>query len=398
MRWSTGAAAGAALLLTAACGGSSGAADVAVRDSAGIEIVEVAGLPTEPVGWRLSPEPRVVIGGDAADERSELYRVSGAARRSDGKIVVANGGTMELRLFEADGTPAGSFGRSGGGPGEFGMLALVGLLPGDSALVHDARNRRFTVVTPEMTLGRSFEAVRGNSPAVAFPVALFPGGPVAVRTATGFGGPPTTGVYDGAAPVHLAGLDGWLRDSLAVFPMRQSYLRIGEGSINILSVPFGTEASFTAAGDRLHVGTGERYEVRSFDRDGELVRILRAAATPRPVRDEDVRAHIDRALERLPEQARPGQRRLFEEITPPERMPAYGGLVADSDANLWVERYAPPGEGPATWTVFDPAGRPLGTITTAEDMDVLEIGEYYLLGTGTDELDRPYVGMWGLER
>lgn len=398
MRWSTGAAAGAALLLTAACGGSSGPADVAVRDSAGIEIVDVAGLPTEAAGWRLSPEPRVVIGGDAADERSELYRVSGAARRSDGKIVVANGGTMELRLFEADGTPAASFGRSGGGPGEFGMLALVGLLPGDSALVHDARNRRFTVVTPEMTLGRSFEAVRGGSPAVAFPLALFPGGPVAVRTAAAFSGPPATGVYAGAAPLHLAGLDGRLRDSLAVFPMRQSYLRIGEGSMNIVSVPFGTQTSFTAAGDRLHVGTGERYEVRSFDRDGELVRILRAAATPRPVRDEDVQAHIERALARLPEQARPGQRRLFEEITPPERMPAYRALVADPAGNLWVERYAPPGEGPTTWTVFDPDGRPLGTIATPEGVDVLEVGEDYLLGTGTDPLDRPYVAVWGLER
>lgn len=90
MRRSTGAAAGAALLLMAACGGSPGAPEVTVRDSAGIEIVEVTGLPSQPVGWRISCEPRVVIGGDATDEKSELYRVSGAARRSDGRIVVAN--------------------------------------------------------------------------------------------------------------------------------------------------------------------------------------------------------------------------------------------------------------------------------------------------------------------
>ena len=398
MRRSRGAAAGAALLLSAACGGSSGAAEPVVRDSAGIEIVEVAALPTEPVGWALSAEPRVVIGGDATGEGAELYRVNGAARRSDGRIVVGNGGTLELRLFDPDGTPAGSVGRSGGGPGEFGALALVGLLPGDSALVHDARNRRFTVLTPEMTLGRSFQPVRGGSPAVAFPVALFPGGPVAVRSAATFSDLPTTGVYDGAAPVHLAGLDGRLQDSLGVFPMRQSYLRFAEGSMDMLVLPFGRETRFAAAGDRLHVGTGERYEVRSFDRAGSLVRILRSGFAPRPVRDGELKAHIERSLERLPEQARARQRRLFEEVPAPRQMPAHGPLIADADGHLWVQRYAPPGEGPTIWTIFDPAGRPLGTVTTPAGVDVLEIGEDYLLGTGTDELDRSYVAVWGLER
>ena len=53
--------------------------------------------------WSLSEEPSVVIGG--ADEREDylLHQVAGAARLADGRIVIANGGSLELKYYDPEG-------------------------------------------------------------------------------------------------------------------------------------------------------------------------------------------------------------------------------------------------------------------------------------------------------
>lgn len=392
-------AAGVALLvgtalLTTGCGAAGASEDVSVRDSAGIRIVELSGLPASPIGWVVAASPAVVFGGDTDDERAQLVRVAGAARRSDGRIVVADGGGPALLLFDADGTPAGAFGRSGGGPGEFLTPMLVGLLPGDSALVHDQRQGRFTVVTPEMTLGRMFTAEDQG----AFPVAMLPDGLLAVRVrGAGFGDTPASGVYDGASPLVFMGREGALLDTLGTFPRRATYMRIAESSINLLRMPFGTETSYATTRDRLHLGTGASFEILSFGRAGALARILRADVPGRPVTDQDLARYTEAAVARAPEPARPGIRTMYREVPVPEHTPAHGALVTDAAGNLWVQRYRFADE-PSTWAVFDPDGAPLGTVTTPDGVTLLEIGDEYILGAGADELDRPYVGVWSLER
>ena len=52
--------------------------------------------------------------------------------------------------------------------------------------------------------------------------------------------------------------------------------------------------------------------------------------------------------------------------------------------------------GGPRWTVFDPRGRMLGTIETPGSGRVTEIGEDYLLGIWTDELDVEQVRMYRL--
>jgi len=70
----------AALLGTSSCGNDTGSASPGTIES-----------------WSLSEEPSVVIGG--ADEREGylLHRIFGATRLGDGRIVVANGSSLELK-------------------------------------------------------------------------------------------------------------------------------------------------------------------------------------------------------------------------------------------------------------------------------------------------------------
>src|SRR5690606_16795253 len=110
-----------AILLLAACGaGERAATDIAVRDSAGIALGEdTAAVWPEGGGWHLSPEPLVEIGVLDGAPEDQLFRVVGARRLGDGRIVVANSGTHELRFYDAQGRHLRSVGREGEGPGEF---------------------------------------------------------------------------------------------------------------------------------------------------------------------------------------------------------------------------------------------------------------------------------------
>ena len=54
-----------------------------------------------------------------------LHYARDATKLSDGRIVVANGGSDELRIFDRSGTHVGTWGGQGEGPGEFTALGPV---------------------------------------------------------------------------------------------------------------------------------------------------------------------------------------------------------------------------------------------------------------------------------
>jgi len=56
-------------------------------------------------------------------------------------------------------------------------------------------------------------------------------------------------------------------------------------------------------------------------------------------------------------------------------------------------------EDPAPlWTVFDPEGRVLGFVETPKGLDILQIGEDFILGRFEDEFEVENVQVWCLER
>src|SRR5690606_3655456 len=73
-----------------------------------------------------------------------LYRVYSTAVLDDGRRLVSNSGTSELRIYSADGTRELSFGRPGEGPGEFAEFSSMRILrvTRDSVYVGDAGNVR----------------------------------------------------------------------------------------------------------------------------------------------------------------------------------------------------------------------------------------------------------------
>ena len=102
----------------AACADPAPQNTAVVRDSAGVRIVENSTpIWHEGEAWRLSPEPIVDIGGGDTED-DQLFRVTGAARLSNGQIVIANGGSVELKFYASNGAHMFDAGGAGGGPGE----------------------------------------------------------------------------------------------------------------------------------------------------------------------------------------------------------------------------------------------------------------------------------------
>lgn len=80
-----------------------------VSDSAGVRIVDNVRAPEgSRLGWTIGPEPTVSIGVVEGDETYMLNRVTDATRLSDGRIVVVNSGTSEMRVFGPTGAVAAS--------------------------------------------------------------------------------------------------------------------------------------------------------------------------------------------------------------------------------------------------------------------------------------------------
>ena len=121
------------------CAADDTASSVIVRDSAGITIVESGATPAGEHGWVVSHSPLVRIGTVTGAEEYQFFRASDGAILTDGTIVVVNGGTHELRFYDAAGRFRHAAGGQGDGPGEMRSPSRVFRLPGDSLMVVELR-------------------------------------------------------------------------------------------------------------------------------------------------------------------------------------------------------------------------------------------------------------------
>ena len=118
--------------------------------------------------WRLSEAPVLEIGVREGAEEYQFFRVGGSVRLPDGRIVVANTGARELRVFGPDGTFRKTVGRDGEGPGEFRWPSRVRSLGPDTLLVWDQSLQRISLFDGE---GRFLSMI----PLRPSPGNLFPG-------------------------------------------------------------------------------------------------------------------------------------------------------------------------------------------------------------------------------
>ena len=372
-----------------------------VRDSADIRITENASPPEgSRLPWRIGPEPTVSIGELEGEEPYMLHWAGSLAKLSDGRIMVGNHGSSEVRMFDASGGHLVSWGGVGEGPGEFMSLAQVALWPGDSIVAWYSSGLGISVFDSDGNYGRSFVLQSGEAEVWRRPR------PIAVRadaTILAIRDPEDADT----AVVEIWDADGALSASLGTHPHREVIVTTNERGSRELSLPaYGRELVTGQWGDLVVASHTTRYEIRAFRGDGTLARIVRREHVLRAPTQADLEPYIEEQLAMyatipdFPPEMVEQARKSFESTPLAEAFPAFSRVLSDAAGNLWVREYDfPREERPAPlWTVFDPEGRVLGFIETPKGLRIGQIGEDYILGHYRDELDIEYVQVWPLER
>ena len=359
--------------------------------------------------WTVSAEPKVTIGG--ADEREGylLQRLAGATRLSDGRLVVADMGSAEVRFYDSQGNHLVTAGGDGEGPGEYRFIMQIQRLPGDTLLVL-SRQPGLTWLSPEGDYLRS-ERVNLNEVA-RLPCRLSEGNWQLLQDGTlltvlednfyGSSCPPSP-----PSPWRESGLVarstalGGTFDTLGIFPSTE------RNSPNFRV--YGRSLVLAFGPDRIFAGDTGAEEILALDLKGDTLLSYQTPWEPVPVPPEARKDDVRRF-------ARPdGTEEVGNPYLYPDHYPLFGRLLADDAGFLWAMAYpvilepisswvldrlygAVVEEDGARWRVLGPDGRPVTELRTPPRFFPLEIGEDYLFGVSKDELDVQTVQLHTLVR
>ncbi|GMV04131.1 MAG: hypothetical protein AMXMBFR53_04120 [Gemmatimonadota bacterium] len=384
------------------CGGEVGSVPAVVteRDSAGIHIVENPAALVEAV-LPVSPGPMVSVGTLEGDPAAQLFRVSAAARLSDGTIVVANGGTRDVRFFGSDGAHLRTVGGQGRGPEEYRYPVAVLVMPGDTLIVQDRLDRVWYAAD-----GTFLERVTGDMGALQALTGpdAFPEGGLWLADGTLFvpaylreegqprAGPPfRPGIrllrasWDLASAEFLGEYGG----------IQQQFVEVEPGPRGVMPMvsPYAVSTSYVgvASDGTLVVGDSDRPELHVFRADGARER-FRWAAEREVLTPAEVEAwkEAQRAAgwigDRLPQ-----FERGWAAMTMPETKAAFGHIAGGRDGSVWVPVTFDSAAELSSFLVFTAEGRLRGRASVPGPFAVMDAGDDWVLGIWRDANDVEYL-------
>lgn len=388
------------------CGDDGAPTGTAVaRDSAGIAIVENGPLAAAPV-WSVPDSPLVSLGGQPGDPGHDLNRVVAGRFLPGGRILVAEGGSAQLRVFDSTGRFLHAVGRQGSGPGEF--ASYVGLVPsaGDSLLTVDGA-QRYSVFGPDLSFVRSFRVER--HPSYRFATVWGRMTDALVGLAVDWDSAVATGTVH-RSPLRFLRLDleGRYLGVLLIAPgIERRRILTSEGGRSFPAddeFGFGRQTVWAVTADGMVLGTDERFELRVVGDTGALQRIIRVQEAPVPVTQADRDAHIERRLEPIrnwrpasPAMREEQERRIRAAVFS-DRFPFYGAITPGDGGTLWVQRYQRPSDRHYDYVVFDSVGRVAATVRLPDRVRPFLFASDRVLARWQDEDDVEYVRVYPIRR
>ena len=397
------------------------------RDSAGVLIAENSDSSwTQQTAWRIEQNPTLEIGSRSGDvPGTDFGRIGPVLRFPDGRIAVGDIQALEIRLFSPDGDYLGTWARRGAGPGELQRLDRLALIGGDSLVARNDGIFRHDIFGPNGVWGRTVRAppsswLRGGGGAVAWLAdGAFIQGPANIdRRNLPSGRQTLMGEY------HLFDSVGEHSANLGRLPER--WVEKHDGVALPTTVSYGPRAQIADAGDGLWYGFPSTFELRHIGTGG-VDRIVRRdwvpEAIPQHLKEQyqtwfesqhPIRSGLDPGilpeivlLRRAEAELRSSGSTRTQQLVFADSLPAFVEVVAARGGGVWVHVAATVSEllasGPTNissnrWTVFDPDGRWLGTVTAPAGLRIHEIGPDYVMGVWQDELGVQYVRVHRLSR
>jgi hypothetical protein len=376
-----------------------------IADSVGVRLITYDLGDADVPAYRTVAEHDLQIGEMDGTPEHTFSRIDDLALSSDGEILVSDGLSQELRLFDAGGRYLRTIGGAGDGPGEFASAPSIAGLAGDTAYVFDLRSERLTSFDLE---GEMLEAITLGSESVPRPRSLLRLTDGSYLSTSRWMVPRAELEFYEPRPeldsIVVARLDarGRLMDTIRVMPDRVMARTVqdgGGGAIRLLQAdaPYSARAAVVADGVRPIVGHGSVFALRLLQPAGAVEAILRVHGVEHSATADEIRAHQEA---RLREQAGdrevdPMTRRLNLDFLP-DRLPAFGSVVVSDTGDLWISLTEYDLSEGLDWLVFSASGELRGLVWTPPELRVRAIRDDLILGFVLDELDVPYVRRYPL--
>lgn len=375
------------------------------EDSAGVRVATTLGTRARsPTGWVVDSVPEYQVGELDGEEPYLFTSIEGARQLPDGRIVVLDRSSCELRFFGSDGVFLERTGGRGEGPGEFRQYCtLAQSTEVDSLFVYDSG--RLSVFDNR---GRFIRRVNllwpGHIPRVVGVADGVAGLEAGVLNIPSLGDPSFRQVDVDYGMLELeTGRVLWEEDG---FQGERSYANVVPGGMTgVRPIPFDIKPTAAMGQDGLYVTLGEDYgpEIRLYGAAG-LSRLIRLAEPlPGAPSTADIRALIEFQLEpyAMPDATRErntrDRLRQYRELPLPEIKPVFSRLLIDDAGWLWAELYRFEVGAPVRWLVFDPRGEGVGSVDMPPELHLWQIGQDFVLGVWRDENRVEYVRRHALD-
>ena len=380
-----------AVALTA-CGGDTGVTgdiQVHIEDSAGVRIVEYAGMPETEPPFSFAQEPVYRYGAGGGDYMFSF--IANGKLLTDGSAAIFDVGNGEVVLLDPGGTSGSVLASSGEGPGEVGSVTAM-FAPGqDSLLLEDKSNTRF---------------------------ALFVGGSLAHATAipaaVGYAFSAHGIAADGQILMSSAGYSGgfpedWLRGYMV-------RLDLGTGAADTVATydyvsfvppdnaprhPFPHFGLVSAVHGEFVYARTDTPELTWRHSDGSVRQIVRWEPEwvyPTDEHWELFANDIRETAHTYNPQAQTDEARaaLVEsmlgryQLNPDTPLPLFTTPLGDDEGRVWLGKFTVAhslARAVPSYTVFSPDGEWLGRVTVPDGLRVVDVAAGRVLGVMKGEMD-----------
>jgi len=396
------------------------------RDSAGVRwVVDRHESGRDVAKWRVGAEPVLRIGAMQGDLPYLFAGIAGVTRLSDGRIVVLDGMSHELRAFSATGAHLWTAGGHGDGPGEFRSPMSLRRMPGDVLLVEDGPTRiRFNIdgeVIEHLTLDWDRITELGAytldcriGPRFIGEQVLLSGRPCGVSASSRVA-PSDVGHRNHETTLIIVPWTAERADTIGTFHIDELWVHSHRGGPMVLSIPLGRRGIFATGGapTKMAYASSDRYRIDVYD-IGEarhVLRIDRPAGMQPPGTDE-----LDAALKKWDLQVevrRQGADRFSgggggmlarqlqdvkRSLPIPDSISDVERLFVDDLNHVWVGHRMVKEATSRSWVVYSDDGTLRGEIALPSEVFIYEIGKDYILGVTLDADSVPYVVLLSLHR
>ena len=377
-----------------ACGEASPenlAAPPAVRDSAGIQVLELGEL-AAPTTWAVTVEPLWVFDDE---EQGGLSGIVDVAFVGDDRVAVAEVSRSLVILLDPNGMPLARGGNQGSGPLEFVRIGRIVPLDADSFRVLDAGDG--TLMTWS-TAGQPLGEIQlpERDPARVLPRRS--GGAYLAYRPPSFREVSSVVERDTG---RVVAWDGAGNDTIASFAADE-YFRTEQ----VMGAPaYGAQGLLAGDGSGVWIGDTRRPELQ-FWSDSGLTRIVRWGARPVPMTPEILSEYIDVVVAEVPTEAVPAFRQQMRALPAVDQLPVWEQLVVSSAGDVWISADvtmklpSPLARNLAArrWVVLDGEGRPRGQVTTPDGFSLFDAGTDRVIGVHRDEFGVESIRAYRLSR